>query len=1125
MRKIVLLLGLTAVLMIANSNAWAQERTVSGRVTDAQDGSGLPGVNVVLQGTTSGTVTDVDGRYSLSVPADGGTLVFTFVGMATQEIPIGGRTQIDVVMTSDVSQLSEVVVTALGITREKASLGYSTQEIGGEDVATVKQQNFINSLSGKISNVQIRTTSNFAGSTNIVIRGNKSVTGNNQPLFVVDGVPIDNSTGNTSFQRQGRWGYDYGNAASDINPEDIESINVLKGAAASALYGSRAANGVVMVTTKKGKARKGVGVSISTGVTIGQINKDTFIKYQDKYGAGYAREWWHYYDPAADIFTGDSLHLAPNYPYNLVGFFHDDINNDGQVDYVVPTLEDGSYGAPFDPNLNVYHWDSFIPESPNYGKAYPWVAARHTPVDFFETSITWNNSIAISGGDDDNTFRLSYTNFDSKGTLPNQDLKRHTIGFNGSTKFTEKLTGSLALNYVQNNTVGRGSTGYSDNLMTMFRQWWQTNVDIKAQEAMFKKTGRNMTWNPGDYTAPGEPIFWDNPYWTRYKNFQSDERNRVYGNITMNYKAAEWLNVMARVTADNYTELREERRAIGSVPSEFGINKADEGSGYQRIDRTVSEYNYDLMLTAHKQLNPDLSLTGLLGGNIRRENFSSIYSSTQGGLVVPELYALSNSVSDPPAAVEEETHKEVYGVFANANLGYRNFLYLDLQARNDVSSALPVSKNSYFYHSESLSFVFSELMDSQFLNFGKLRLNYAVVGNDTGPGRTINVFTKNDTGRGAAPNFGNAVNFSYPSTVNNPFLEPEELTSWEAGLELAGLDNRLTLDFGWYKTISSNQIVAVELSKATGTSFKWLNGGEIENKGVEVSLGFDVIKNNDLTWNATVNWAKNISRVNSLPEGISNYQIASFQGGVSLNASVGQPYGVLRGTGYQYKDGRRVISPSGYPVAVADQIIGDPNPDWTGGFLNTLRYKGLSFSFLIDVSRGGDVFSLDMYYGQATGLPEHTAGLNDLGNPIRDEVVLVDPDDPSQGYAENSGGIIFDGVQADGSENTVRAPADYYGGAFYWGNASRNPSQMNVYDGTYVKLREVALTYNLPKTILGNVFNNVAFSVVGSNLWIIHKNLPYSDPEAGLGAGNGQGYLSGTYPSIKTLGFKVDLSF
>ncbi|MDH4091802.1 MAG: SusC/RagA family TonB-linked outer membrane protein [Cyclobacteriaceae bacterium] len=1083
--KRILLVCLTAVLALASSELWAQDRTVAGKVTATEDGSGLPGVNVVVKGTAIGTVTDSEGAYSLGVPASADILVFTFIGLKSEEVQIGDRTTVDISLALDVTQLSEVVVTALNIPREKASLGYGTQQVSGDQVNMAKEQNFVNSLSGKVAGVQIRTNNNFGGSTNIVIRGNKSVTGNNQPLFVVDGIPMDNSTGNDAYQRAGRLGYDYGSASSDINPEDIATINVLKGAAASALYGSRASNGVVMITTKKGKARKGLGISLSTGVTVGKINKDTFIQYQDQYGAGYAREWFGYYGPD--------------------GFYQDDVNGDGTLDNIVPTNEDGSYGAPFDPNLNVYHWDSFVPESDNFGKQYPWVAAKNTPVDYFETQVTLNNSIAISGGNDANTFRLSYTNFDNTGVMPNQTQKRNTVNFSGSSQINKQLTANVNFNFVNTATVGRASTGYGGNQMANFRQWWQTNVDVKSQKDIFFKTGRNITWNGGDFYDPETPIFWDNLYWTRYKNYQNDERSRVYGNFALNYKPTDWLNVMGRVSGDTYSEIREERIAVGSVPSEFGINKADEGSGYGRRNRTVSEFNYDLILTFNKKFGSDFGITGVLGSNIRTESFSNIWATTQGGLIVPELYSLSNSVSTVPNPEEVETKKEVYGFFANANLGYKNMLYLDLSARNDISSALPPGNNSYFYHSEALSFVFSELVKVPFMDFGKVRLNYAEVGNDTGPNRTTTAYTKN-------PNFGPAVLFSYPTTVNNPNLQPEELVSYEAGLELAGFERRLTFDLGFYKQNSSNQIVSVELSKATGASFLFLNGGEIENKGIEVTLGYDIIKNNAFKWNITANWAKNTSLVKSLPSGIDNYQINSFQGGVSLNATVGQPYGVLRGTGYQFLNGQRVINSSGYPVAIADQVIGNPNPDWTGGVMNTLKYKGVQLSFLIDVSQGGEVYSLDMHYGQGTGMMPETAGLNDLGNPKRD--LLAD-----------GGGVLFDGVQADGSVNTVRARADYYGGAFYWGNSSRQPAAMTVYDGSYVKFRELALTYNLPSKMLGNVFQGVALSLVGRNLWILSKNVPYADPESGLGAGNGQGYLSGSYPTVRTVGFKLDLNF
>ncbi|HYG40545.1 MAG TPA: SusC/RagA family TonB-linked outer membrane protein [Cytophagales bacterium] len=1085
MKKI---LQLSMVLLLFLSyEGFAQDRTITGTVTSTEDGNPLPGVTVAVKATTIGTVTDIDGKYALGVPDDANTLTFSYVGMETQEVSIGSKTTIDVALAPDVTQLNEVVVTALNIPREKASLGYATQTIDGEQVTKAKQQNFINSMSGKVAGVQIRTNSNFGGSTNIVIRGNKSITGSNQPLFVVDGVPIDNRTGNSIYQQQGRTGYDYGNAASDINPEDIASINILKGAAASALYGSRAANGVVMITTKKGTKRKGIGISFSTGVTASQINKKTFIEYQNEYGGGY----------------------GPYYGENNPYFYEDDVDGDGQVDLVVPTTEDASYGGRFDPNLLVYHWDSFVPESPNYQKKYPFTAAQHTPVEFFETQMEYNNTIALSGGNDMNTFRVSYTNYKSDWILPNSDMTRHNFSFSGSSKINQKLTANISANYVNNASKGRGSTGYGDNLMTNFRQWWQTNVDIKSLEDIYKKTGENYTWNPADYYDPKTPIFWDNPYWTRYKNFQTDNRSRVYGNFSLNYDVTPWLSVLGRIALDNYNEIREERRAIGSIPTEFGIpgssGKPDQASGYQREERRVSEVNYDLIFTAKKDLSADFSLVGVLGTNIRRNSFESLMAATNGGLVVADIYSLDNSALPIPLPIEDDQKKEVYGFFANVSLGFKDMIYLELAGRNDISSALPVENNSYFYHSEALSFVFSKLLKVPFIDFGKVRVNYAEVGNDTDPNRTSSTYTRYD-------NFGSTQLYSFPTYVNNPLLEPERTKSFEVGLEMRGLNNRANLTLDLYNTNSVNQIVEVEISKAVGYGFKYLNGGNIQNKGIELALGYDIIKSNNFTWNASINWAINRSKVKSLPEGIENYKINDYQGGVSTNASIGQPYGIFRGTGFQYLNGSKVVNEDGYYVAVPNQIIGNPNPDWNGGFLNTLTYKGLALSFLIDMQQGGDVFSLDMHYGQATGLPEHTAGLNELGNPKRDPIA-------------DGGGLLFEGVQADGSVNTVRVQAEDYSGGFYWGDQTTNPNTMTMYDASYIKLREVSLGYSLPTGILGNVFQNAALSVVGRNLWIIHKNLPYADPESGLGAGNGQGYISGAYPSTRSLGVKLDLSF
>lgn len=938
MRKVLLVL-LVFTLAVSN-NSFAQERVITGKVTSSEDGSSLPGVNVVIKGTTNGTVTDIDGNYKLSVPEEGGTLVFSFIGLETQEAEMGSRSTIDALMDSDIQQLSEVVVTALGVTREKASLGYATQSVDAEEVTKAKEANFINSLSGKVAGVQIRQNNNFGGSTNVVIRGMNSITGSNQALFVVDGVPIDNRTGNDSYQGAGRYGYDYGSGASDINPEDIESINVLKGAAATALYGSRASNGAIVITTKKGQKGQGLGISVSTGYTMGKIDKSTFIEYQDQYGAGYS-----------------------DYYYGSTGNFDDFTDANGNPAFVVPTYEDGSYGTKFDPNLDVYHWDSFVPESPNYGKPYAWTAAENTPVTFFETANTWNNSVALTGGDENNTFRLSYTNYNATGVLPNSEQIKNTISFTGSSQINKKLNASIGINYISSNVTGRNSTGYGDNLMSEFRQWWETNVDVQSQKDIYEKTGRNVTWNM--YDAAGgdhDPIFWDNPYWTRHENYQSDERDRVYGNFMLKYDITDWLNLSGRASLDSYTELREQRRAVGSVAQEFGINKGDEKSGYQRQDRKVSEVNYDLFLSMNKDLSPDVSLYAMLGTNIRQNHFESLTSSTLGGLAIPGLYTLSNSVLENPFPVEAQRDKEVAGVFINANLGYRDMLYLELTGRRDKSSALPVENNAYFYPAASVSFVFSEITNSNWLNFGKARLNYAEVGSDTDAGRVDDYYLRNS-------NFGSTILTTARSTKNNPDLLPERSKSFELGLETSMFDNRLKLDFAAYNTDTYDQIMTIEVSRSTGYSFKTLNGGQVTNKGLELTLSGDILRmDNGLNWNASLNWAKNVSEVIALAPGVDNFVLGSYQGGVSVNATVGEPFGVLKGTGFEIDpaSGQRVVNSSGYYKAVPAQVIGNPNPDFIGGLTNTVSYKGVALSFLVDWSQGGDIYSLDMHYGQGT---------------------------------------------------------------------------------------------------------------------------------------------------------------
>lgn len=1071
---------LTLLLAFFVQISFAQEKSISGMVSD-NSGLPLPGVNIIVKGTATGTQTDFDGNFTITAKS-GDVLTFTYVGLKAQEVTVGASNTLNVTMQEDASVLDEVVVTALGIKREKKSLGYATQEVKGDAVSNVKSSNFVNSLSGKVAGLDIKTSGTLGGSTNVVIRGNNSIAGNNQALFVIDGVPVDNSNSNSAGQKAGRGGYDYGNAASDINPDDIESINVLKGAAATALYGSRASNGVVMITTKKGTSKKGVGITISSSLTMGTADSSTLPTYQNKYGAGY----------------------GPDYASEDGYFELYDVDGDGIKDLTTPFTEDASYGAAFDPSLMVYQWTSIYPQlESTYQKATPWIAGKNNPNSIYKASITAVNSVSLDGGNETSSFRLGFTNLLQEGNLPNSEIKRNTINFSGSHELSDKLTASTTFNFIKTDGKGRYGTGYSSkNVMQQFRQWFQTNVDFKEMQQAYFSTRENITWNP---KSPNNlaPAYSDNPYWTFYENYETDTRSRYFGNFALDYEITDWLSVMGRFAYDSYSELQEERINVGSA----------DVSEYTRYNNNVAEYNYDLMFTFNKDLSDKLNLEGNLGANIRQNKQNSIFAGTNGGLNLPGLYALSNSVSPINAPAEYDATSVVDGQFARASLGYDNFAYLEGSYRTDRSSTLPKENNRYGYYSVSGSLVFSQLIDARWLSFGKLRANYAEVGNDTNPYRVFNTF-----GIGTPFN-GNGI-ASNPGTQSNLNLLPERQESYEIGLEMQFADRRVGFDVSYYNTQNINQITAIPLSTATGYTSAILNAGTIENKGVEVQLNLTPIKSEDFQWDITANWSKNESLVVELLGGIKNLQLASLQGGISINATPGEPYGTIRGTDYVYTNGQKTVRPNGYYASTGtnNNIIGDINPDWKGGVFNNFRYKSFNLNFLIDVQKGGDVFSLDTWYGYATGLYDFTAASNDLGNPVRNPIVGT----PGN-YAANSGGVILDGVQADGSPNNVRADATTAGNP--WGYARSN-NAAHVYDAGYVKLREASLSYNLsPKVLEQMAFTGVSISIIGRNLWIIDKNTPYADPEAGLSSGNVQGYQSGSYPSIREIGASLKLQF
>lgn len=1097
MKKFLLL----CAMLFAFAQVWAQERTISGQVV-SEEGESLPGVNVVLKGTNKGTVTDFDGNYKLSVPSDGGTLVFSFIGLKTQEVEIGERSVVDVTMASDVTQLSEVVVTALGVDREKASLGYATQEVSGEEVSQVKDMNFMNSLSGKVAGVNIKRSNQMGGSTNVVIRGYKSLTQNNQALFVVDGVILSNDISNTLNQQTGRGGYDYGNAAMDINPDDIKSINVLKGAAATALYGARAANGAIIITTKKGGSRDGVGVSASFGSTFGTINPETFIKYQKEYGPGY--------------FGNDGL---DTYDFGL--------GAGPQLSSAV--YDDASYGDKFDPNLMVYNWSSYYPELETYAQQFPYVAGANDASAFYETSVMTNANISVAGGSDVASYRLSYTNVDQDGVLPNSNITRNTVNFSGGYDLTDKVKVTSNVTYTLTDAIGRYGTGYDNrNVNQSFRQWYNVGTDILQQKEAYEQTGLNLSWNPFGPYDPSQatrPHYFDNYYFNRFENFNTDERSRVYGNMKLDYELAEWLTFTGRVSTDRYAELREERIAVGSV----------DVSEYYRQNRNFYENNFDLFLNFNKEFGEDISLTGLLGTNFMRQSLNTISAETNGGLVTPGVYSLSNSINNPEAPLEQSRKAGTNGYFGQVSVGYDNFLYFDGSLRYDVVSTLPAESNAYPYYSGSMSLVFSELIESNVISLGKFRANYAKVGNYADPLLVKDIFILGTP-------FGGTPLASVSNIRRNPELRNEETNSIELGLEMNFLENRVGFEVSVYDNDSYDQIFQSDVSGAAGRLVDVVNAGIINNRGIEVSLRGTPVRTGDLTWNVNVNWAHNRNEVIELQEGVDNLQIFAAQGGITVNATVGEPFGTIKGTNYVYDDaGNPIVYPHPFGgvrfrKSPTPEVIGDINPDWTGGIQNILNYKGVTLSFLIDAQKGGNFFSLDTWYGYATGLYDFTAGINSQGVERRalpsegggiydlDELGYFDMTPVAQA-TDAGGNLLFDedGLPVGGEVNTDPFyVTDVYSSFGY----VLAPNAFHVYDASFVKLREVSLGFNLPTSIVdGTPFESVNLALVGRNLWIIHKNAPYTDPEAGLSAGNNLGNQSGAYPAVREYGFNLSVKF
>ena len=998
----------------------------------------------------------------------------------TSSFALVNAQKVDTARTQDIEG---VVVTALGIKRERKSLGYATQSVKAEDIVKSPTNNFTSNLSGKVAGLNIKSSGNIGGSVDVTLRGYRSMTGNNSVLFVVDGAPLINSY--TSINTSGL-AIDTGNTISDINPEDIAEVNVLKGAAATALYGSRAANGAIIITTKKGKRSQKLDIDLSSSISYSAINKETFPTYQDKYGQGY----------------GTGYGYAPN------DFFEE---YNGQP--MSPLYEDASYGAAYDPNLRVWQYTAFIPGSKDFGKATPWVKAAHDPSYLFEKAFNFNNSISVSKGNDVASFRLSYQNSQGNDILPNSRLDKNAFTGNASYKIADNLTANLYATYVTQGTVGKNPTGYH-GMMGNFRQWWATNVDMYDQRDLYFMDRKNNSWNMMDPENTA-PLYWDNPYFRLYENYVTDSRQRFAGNFSVSYDVTSKINLLGRVSHDGFNYMIDERRAVGSLPDAMSIGPGtgNHPSGYAVVNQKRNEENFDFIATYKDDVTENINLTALVGTNVNIQKFYSNSQSTQGGLVIPGVYSVTNSASAPNAPIIRDTQKNIYGIFGQASLGFFDTYFLEGSIRRDVSTALPAENRVYWYPSVSASMVISnwDFLKDSALNFGKIRASYAVVGNDTDPNQIMNQYNVGTT-------FGTPT-FFYNTTAKNPNLKPEKTKSLEAGINLQFFKNRLGLDFGWFRSDTSDQLLALPVTLSSGVAAKFQNVGNMRSQGMEVALNLVPVKTSDFTWGLDLNWSNPRSKVTELASGVENITLGSFQGGVTINASLNDDYGTIKGSDFVYdSNGNKIISAATgkYLTSNTNSVIGNMQADWFGSVINRLSYKNLALSFQVDVKQGGSIFSLDQYYGLATGLYPETVFINDLGNPVRNSLA-------------DGGGLILPGVVNTGTAanpnyvpNTKRIDAESFNAFGY----QAYPASQFVYDASYIKLREAAITYSLPKKFLTSTFiQGASFSLIGNNLWIIKKHIPYADPESGLSAGNVQGYQTSVLPTTRTVSFNVRLNF
>jgi TonB-linked SusC/RagA family outer membrane protein len=1019
------------------------ERTISGVVYDDTE-MGIPGSSVIIKGTNIGVVTDLDGRFTLtfdeSIPQP--VLIISFIGFTTNEIPIGSQTEYSVVLAPSDLALSEVVVTAFGLARDKKALGYSTQSVSGTALADARAANVANSLSGRVAGVQITGNSSPGSGSHIVIRGSSSVAGNNEPLVVVDGVPLEQSSSKK-----------YGSGLTELNPDNIKEINILKGATAAALYGSRAANGVIMVTTKNGEGAKGIGLELNSNMTW----DNPLIKpnFQNTYGGGSGYSTW--------------------YVDGRNGFDAQGIRGTAGVDE--------SWGAPMDGRM-VPLWYSapekvaLLPQPDNWE-------------EFWETGATQTFNVAFSGGNEQGNFRLSIGKMDQTSIMQNNDYWRNNFKLNTSYRFVPALQMIVNAEYIKSGSDNRNFSGSQDFI------WAHRHTDYgKLKNWRDYYEVQKATFRSGDdYPyANWQHEYFSNPFFNQETYTDANEKDRLVGNIALNYEINEHFSVMLRSGTDFWSDLRE-----NVTGAEYTKNDVKVLGSYQEIALRSQETNNDLILTYDQKLSADFSMK-IQAGAINRTN---LYKRTQvniGQLTIDGLYNLGNYAS-PTTPSSETSEQVVNSVFGSAQLGFRNYLFLDVTGRNDWSSTLPVDKNSFFYPSVALSAVLTDILgvDSKVLSFAKVRASLAQVGNSADPYKLNQVYTSMGLWAGTTPTYTES------KVIANRNLKPEITTGKELGVDLRFLQGRVGLDMTYYHQSTVNQILAVSISTTAGYNSQILNAGEITNQGIELMLTARPLElPSGLQWDVALNFARNRNKVVELAEGLENY-ILGTQNSLTSEARVGEPYGTLYGRRYLRSPEGALVYSNGLPILEEGTFaLGNIQPDWIGGLSNAFSFKGFTLSTLIDVKMGGDIFDVGTGLARKTGQYAETA----IG---REE------------------GVIGEGVMNIGSkEEPSYVPNDVIVSATTFWNAQnpRTYHETGIFDGTYVKLRELTFGYSFPQSFLRNNFiQSMRLTFIARNLAILYKNHPHMDPEVDNKGGNGQGFAYGEMPTTRSLGFNLNVTF